>query len=868
MTTIHHSPPPGATPFAIYEDPEDLEPPSPSEEGDVDVSFTSDMSMSGADVAMPSIETERDLHHEPEPYTGSYTSRSSILSSSRRDSTMTDNSFVSSLPSEISVASKPVPPADALESRYSPRKERPPFRNPSSVRAMQMASPAPSLALEAPRERTKGSYKLATPSKSGRSDSVSTTGTRRSRSHRDSMHREYQAQRPSATPQPLPLVLLHVTILPMQMPYTPEIMIKIMPEWLVENYKILEEKLQDIVLMRRGLLIQHPRDEYDVLEERILESLELKTPRLLKCGHFVAPDSDDEESDEFDDERRNAADDGTGRGSRMSGGTVTAEEDPECRYPTPNSDDAGVCLDCHRQVKKPGHGVGAGTKRWDIKIYAANGLMRAGAWIAAWSEMERCDVEISPWIPHEVRKTLDKRFQQEQEALRVKALYAAELQRQMEEEATLQRKLEEEAEAKRQAQEAELQIKVEAEAVMLQKKLDEEAAGKRKLEETLTERIEEAKEAIRLEFEAQALMEANGVAERFRAMEDALKAEREKAAAQAPTVVQVPHVPSCSRSRSRHRVRSRSRRPRAEEIPLGTLLKNYFALQLQDSRNFFILVLGALVVFLLTNSNTNWDLHPPILDVGAPVPFDGVAEPIVPAVVTSTATITATSFSTLVVTEVQIAEGPNKTLSPESSDTTLLGDAEPSPSRPSLEEPSAVMISPAEAEHVDERMDSAKEILEGPNERAIGEEDDVITRDEAISAEVPSEYVVSSETLTSTAEAPSTESFAPTESLLSFYTVEKGDFEEAISGEPATSQAIVEELIVGEPTVELSEIEKVDASFDSAMPIAESIDNEESAEAPAQHEEQPETEAVPQRADAPVPFEEDGSETANKRDEL
>ncbi|KAJ4360078.1 uncharacterized protein N0V89_000637 [Didymosphaeria variabile] len=868
MTTIHHSPPPGATPFAIYEDPEDQEPPSPSEEGDVDVSFTSDMSMSGADVAIPSIETERDLHDEPEPYNGSYTSRSSILSSSRRDSTMTDNSFVSSLPSEISVASKPVPPADALESRYSPRKERPPFRNPSSVRAMQMASPVPSLALEAPRERTKGSYKLATPSRSGRSDSVSTTGTRRSRSHRDSMHRENQAQRPSATPQPLPLVLLHVTILPMQMPYTPEIMIKIMPEWLVENYKVLEEKLQDIVLMRRGLLIQHPRDEYDVLEERILESLELKTPRLLKCGHFVAPDSDDEESDEFDDERRNAADDGTGRGSRMSGGTVTAEEDPEYRYPTPNSDDAGVCLDCHRQVKKPGHGVGAGTKRWDIKIYAANGLMRAGAWIAAWSEMERCDVEISPWIPHEVRKTLDKRLQQEEEAVRDKALYAAELQRQMEAEATLQRKLEEEAEAKQRAEETELQIKIEAETVILQKKLNEEAAGKRKLEETLTERIEEAKEAIRLEFEARALMEANGVADRFRAMEDALKAARDKAAAQAPNVVQVPHIPSRSRSRTRHRTRSRSRRPRVEEIPLGTLLKNYFVLQLQDSRNFFILILGALVVFLLTNSNPNWNLHPPTLDVRAAVPLDDVAEPIVPAVVTSTATMTATSFSTLVVIEVQTSEGPQETLSPASSGTTVLEEAEPSTSQPSMEEPNIVTILPAETEHGDERADSVKEILEEPAEQAISEEDDVTTRDQAIPVGNASGYVASSEPPMSTAEAPSGESFAPSQHVLSSYTVEEPDVEEPIPGEPATSQAIIEDLIAEEPTVEPFEIEQADASLGSALPEAESLDNEDFAEAPAQHEDQPETEAVPQVDEAPNLSGEDASAAAHEIDEL
>ena len=657
MTTMHHSPPPGATPFAIYEDPEE----DPSDIYEGDLSFSSEMS--GADVAIPTIEGEHDLQDEPEPYNGSYTSRrQSILSSSRRGSAVTTNSLVSSLPSDISVTSKPVVPANALESRYSPRKERPPFRNPSSVRAMQMASPPPLLAPEASRERTKGGYGLATPSRSARSESVSTTGTRRSRSHRDSLHRDYQAQspRPTATPQPLPLVLLHVTILPMQMPHTPETMVKIMPEWLVENYKVLEDKLQDIVLMRRGLLIQHPKDEYDLLEERILESLELRTPRLLKCGHFVAPDSDDEDLHQSDDE---ANDDQVDQDSRMGGGTITGEGAPESRYPTPNSEDASVCLDCHRQVKKPGHGVGAGTKRWDIKIYAANGLMRAGAWAAAWSEMERCDVEITPWIPNEVRKTLEKRLEQEQEAAKVKALYAAELQRQIQEEAAMQKKLEEEALAQRKADEVQLQKKIEAEAAALQRKLEEEAAEKRQLEATLNEKIEAAKEAIRLEFEAQALAEAHCVAERFRAMEDALKTGQEKSEAQVLPVLQVSQASSRSRSRSRHR--SRSRRPAIQEVPLGTLLKNYLVLQFQDMRNLFIVVLGGLVVLLSMKSDPSWDpLQRPIVDVAAKISMGDAVEAVVPVSVTSTATMTSTYYSTLLVTPSTTVKKAEETLSP------------------------------------------------------------------------------------------------------------------------------------------------------------------------------------------------------------
>lgn len=666
-----------------------------------------------------------------------------------------------------------------------------------------MASPAPSIALEAPRERAEKSYKMATPSKSGRSDSVSTTGRRRSRSHRDSMHMDYQAQRPraSATPQPLPLVLLHVTILPMQMPYTPEVMIKIMPEWLVENYKVLEEKLQDIVLMRRGLLIQHPRDEYDVLEERILESLELKTPRLLPCGHFVAPELDDEDAPGCDEEHTHAADNETGRGSRMSGGTVTAEEDPELRYPTPNSEDVGVCMDCHRQVKKPGHGVGAGSKKWDMKIYAANGLMRAGAWEAAWSEMERCDVEITPWIPHEVRKTLDKRLEQEQEKAKAKALYAAELKRHMEDEEASQRKLKEEAEAQRRADETELQIKTEAEAVMLQRKLDEEAAEKKKLEETLTEKIEEAKEAIRVEFESQALLESNGVADRFRALEEALKAERAKATAQLPPVLQVPHIVSRSRSRSQNRNRSRSRRPRVEEIPLGTLLKNYFVVQLQDSRNMFILILGALVVFLLTNSNPNWNLPPPTMDLATDVSLMHIAESVVPAVITTTATMTATSVSTLVITEVQTVNSPQETTPLSSFDATMAEEAV-SKSLPSPKDESAGI------EDVYESAEIASVILAELAEQVISEQGAAPLNDEPVSPGEISESVESTGSIAATDPVSSSDAIE----------VPKGPIDEATTPEKFATEEPVDEVPTAEASITL---ETKGEELDAEVPIAE-----------------------------------------------
>ena len=329
---------------------------------------------------------------------------------------------------------------------------------------------------------------------------------------------------------------------------------------------------------------------------------------------------------------------------------MTAEEEAEWKYPTPESEDASVCTDCHRHVKRPGRGVGTGTKRWELKIYAANGLMRAGAWSAAWSEMERCDVEISPWIPDDMRKALDKRLQEEEEAAQRKHLYAAELERQIAEGLALQKKSEEEAEAKRRAEDVELKRRIEVEAAVLQQKLEEQAAENRRLEDTLDEKIEEAKETIRLEFEAQALAEAHSIAERLHAMEDALKREQERATTQAPPPdVPTPHYHT--RSRSRGRPQSISRRPTVHEIPIGTLLKNYMLLQLRDSRNYLIVILGALVIFLAMNANHDWSLTAAKLGTTPGNSVGSIVDAVPSIVITSTATTTATSVATLIVTE-------------------------------------------------------------------------------------------------------------------------------------------------------------------------------------------------------------------------
>ncbi|KAI9783078.1 MAG: hypothetical protein M1839_004247 [Geoglossum umbratile] len=249
---------------------------------------------------------------------------------------------------------------------YTPVKQRSPFRNPSSVRAMQMDVTPPfnhSAYMTSP---LSGRHKLSTPSRNGTPRSTRSESVKK----KTSPKKEY------------PLVLLHVTLLPITFPYSLELMMSVLPPYIVENYNLLKDKATETVL-ERGILVPHPREDYELLEERLLESLELKVPRILQCGHFHL---DEEDYDTSDD--------------------PYASED----------EDADICDDCGRRIRDGRMGSGTGHKRWSIKIYAANGLMRAGAWAAAWREMERVDVEIEPWIPEDLRRELDMRRLEQEEA--------------------------------------------------------------------------------------------------------------------------------------------------------------------------------------------------------------------------------------------------------------------------------------------------------------------------------------------------------------------------------------------------------------------------------------------------------------------
>jgi hypothetical protein len=227
---------------------------------------------------------------------------------------------------------------------YTPTYSRP------STRRMQMSSPLRKGRLGTPQSEPRGSPR--------------------------SRRREYDLDE---EPKRLPLVLLHITALPVNLPWTVQAMREVLPQYTIDNLQLLKSKLSETVL-KRGILIPHPREDYELLEEKLLETLELQEPRISKCGHYRGRHSTD-----------STATNGSTSADSGMGDSVDASDDEHCNT-------------CHHHLRA----AGSGRQKWSIKVYAANGLMRASAWSAAWSEMERIDVEIMPWIKDELRIKLDE----------------------------------------------------------------------------------------------------------------------------------------------------------------------------------------------------------------------------------------------------------------------------------------------------------------------------------------------------------------------------------------------------------------------------------------------------------------------------
>ncbi|KAI9735339.1 MAG: hypothetical protein M1818_006534 [Claussenomyces sp. TS43310] len=281
----------------------------------------------------------------------------------------TASNAYSSIPSPLTITTP------TFDRSHTPSKSRPPFRTPSSVRAIQMSSPTPSIFSGSPR-----SSKRPNPT-------VSRLGTPQHSPSKNKTPTRFKAKKE------YPLVLLHVTVLPPHWTYAPLMeSADHTHEWsrdalaVCQSWRLVQEKLGSMVL-ERGILLPHPQDDVEVLEERLLDALELPVrPRakILSCGHYLGPDDEGDSSASSDDE------DVEDQGQRAH-----------------DADRARWCDICGREVRYENFSLAAKQKRFSVKVYASNGLMRAGAWSAAWREMERVDVEIEPFVPGHVFAELD-----------------------------------------------------------------------------------------------------------------------------------------------------------------------------------------------------------------------------------------------------------------------------------------------------------------------------------------------------------------------------------------------------------------------------------------------------------------------------
>ncbi|THX41777.1 hypothetical protein D6D10_02448 [Aureobasidium pullulans] len=166
--------------------------------------------------------------------------------------------------------------------------------------------------------------------------------------------------------QPAPLVLLHVTVLPPRLPWNRTVLDVVLLSELKHQFGVLRAATSGLI-SQRGILIAHPREEFELLEESVLEALDLLPERIGYDGQY-RPRTPNTVMEGDEDE----------------------EEDTEVKT-------CNTCLRVH---------IG-NTGGWLTRTYAANGLMRAGAWSACWSEMERVDVEVRPCIPEHVCRQLD-----------------------------------------------------------------------------------------------------------------------------------------------------------------------------------------------------------------------------------------------------------------------------------------------------------------------------------------------------------------------------------------------------------------------------------------------------------------------------
>ncbi|KAH7347550.1 hypothetical protein B0T11DRAFT_322261 [Plectosphaerella cucumerina] len=287
---------------------------------------------------------------------------------------------------------------------------RPPFRTPSDVRALQMAVSPPPSVFAGVSPRSSKRHHLPTISRLG-SPTPSVQYSPKGRTTPSRL-------KPRKTTPPL--VLLHATILPLRWPWgdvledAPSDTLSPDAKTLRETWRFLHDRLGDTVC-ERGVLLPHPQGDYEILEERLLDALELplrRRARILECGHYVGPANELTLTEDLDSDAEDASEFGGSRSFSRQGGSSSRSS--ALMSPGLSGPQTHWCGTCRHDIKFEALGPG---KVFRVKVYASNGLMKAGAWAACWKEMERVDVEIEPIIKGpELQDELETLATRQQEA--------------------------------------------------------------------------------------------------------------------------------------------------------------------------------------------------------------------------------------------------------------------------------------------------------------------------------------------------------------------------------------------------------------------------------------------------------------------
>lgn len=245
----------------------------------------------------PAVETEdeEDVDAPREYFTHHYETANDTFSAHRKN--WENSSQWEDEDGSPTHATRASPPPARVQSQSSSRK-----------------SPAPSSPMFPPRPRQTGSTK----------SHLSHQFTHRHSPASRASSGSYEARELHRDEKKPPLVLLHVTLL------------------LLSGAEEVVLRHLTPTTLERGVLIEHPRGDYNLLEELILDGLGL--------------------DDDF------------------------VSDPTEAEEPAEKTWEQALNIMPNLPAKKA----------WQLRVYASNGLMTPGAWKRVWAEMERIDVEIWP----------------------------------------------------------------------------------------------------------------------------------------------------------------------------------------------------------------------------------------------------------------------------------------------------------------------------------------------------------------------------------------------------------------------------------------------------------------------------------------